>query len=160
MESESFDETNAERIVAKLNNLLANYSLFYQNARGFRWHITGGKSEDLKEKFNELYSNLQKEIDKIADRIIALGHRPDNIFSEYISLSLIPESKKIWEEEEAIANIIESYSTLINLQKKISEKATELGDEETRELMNDFIYGQEIKIEMYFSYLKTNFDSN
>lgn len=154
MESESFDETDAERIVAKLNNLLANYSLFYQNARGFRWHITGGKSRYLREKFNELYSNLQNEIDKIADRIIALGASPDNIFSEYISLSLIPESKKIWEEEEAIANIIESYSTLINLQKKIYEKAAELKDQETKELMNDFIREQEIKIKMYSSYLK------
>jgi DNA-binding ferritin-like protein len=61
-------------------------------------------------------------MDALADRISALGQRPENIFSEYISLSLIPESKKIWEGEEAIANILESYSIIIEIQKRESKK--------------------------------------
>lgn len=147
------DKTNSERIAAKLNRLLANYSLFYQNARGFRWHIRGGKSPELRAKFNELYNNLQEKIDAIAERIISLGQSPENIFSEYISLSLIPESKKIWEEEEAIANILQSYSTIITMQKEIIKKAVELKDEDTVMLLKDFIQRQEEQMQMYSSFL-------
>lgn len=143
-----------EIIAVRLNNLLANYSLFYQNTRGFFWNITGGKSLELHKKFEELYRNLQEKIDGIANRILALGYHPENIFSEYISLSLIPESKKIWEEEEAIANILESYSTILTLQKEIVEKAIQLQDRETAALLNGYISFQEEQMLMYSAYIE------
>lgn len=33
----------AEELANKLNELLANYSIFYQNTRGFHWNIKGEK---------------------------------------------------------------------------------------------------------------------
>lgn len=33
------DEAKSQLLVQKLNALLANYSIFYQNTRGFHWNI-------------------------------------------------------------------------------------------------------------------------
>ncbi len=35
------DENKSEKIAEKLNELLANYSVFYQNTRGFHWNVKG-----------------------------------------------------------------------------------------------------------------------
>ena len=43
------DKESAKRVADKLNLLLANYKVFYMNARGFHWNIRG-------EKFFELHS--------------------------------------------------------------------------------------------------------
>ena len=153
-ENEKYLESTESEIIAdKLNRLLANYSLFYQNARGFRWHIQGGKFDELHDKFEELYSNLQEKIDEVAERILTLGHSPENIYSKYIILSLIPESKKIWDGDEAIANILESYSIIITMQREIIEIATDAKDEDTVALMNDYIQQQEKQVKMYTSFL-------
>ena len=37
------DSTKATQLAEKLNELLANYSLFYQNTRGYHWNIKGEK---------------------------------------------------------------------------------------------------------------------
>jgi len=36
-------QDKAEDLANKLNELLANYSIFYQNTRGFHWNIKGEK---------------------------------------------------------------------------------------------------------------------
>ena len=33
------DEAKSEQLADELNNLLATYMIFYQNARGFHWNI-------------------------------------------------------------------------------------------------------------------------
>jgi starvation-inducible DNA-binding protein len=37
------DSSKAKQLAEKLNELLANYSIFYQNTRGYHWNIIGKK---------------------------------------------------------------------------------------------------------------------
>ena len=46
-------QDKAEELANKLNELLANYSIFYQNTRGFHWNIKGEKFFELHLKFEE-----------------------------------------------------------------------------------------------------------
>ena len=41
------DKTKAKHLAEKLNELLSNYSIFYQNARGYHWNIKGDKFFEL-----------------------------------------------------------------------------------------------------------------
>ena len=34
------DSENAQQVVNLLNELLANYQIYYQNLRGFHWNVT------------------------------------------------------------------------------------------------------------------------
>ena len=50
------DKSKSEELAKKLNVLLANYSIFYQNTRGYHWNIKGHKFFELHLKFEELYN--------------------------------------------------------------------------------------------------------
>ena len=52
------EKNKAEKLASKLNILLAHYSLFYQNTRGYHWNIKGNKFFELHLKFEELYNDL------------------------------------------------------------------------------------------------------
>ena len=60
-------QDKAEDLANKLNKLLANYSIFYQNTRGFHWNIKGEKFFELHLKFEELYNDLLLKIDEVAE---------------------------------------------------------------------------------------------
>ena len=64
------NEKKAAQLTKQLNVLLANYSIFYQNTRGYHWNIKGEKFFELHGKFEELYNDLLLKIDEVAERIL------------------------------------------------------------------------------------------
>jgi starvation-inducible DNA-binding protein len=63
------DPDQSKELAQKLNQLLANYSIFYQNTRGFHWNIKGQNFFELHLKFEELYNDLLLKIDEIAEEM-------------------------------------------------------------------------------------------
>ena len=141
-------------LAEKLNALLANYQVFYMNARGFHWNITGEKFFELHAKFEELYNDLVVKVDEVAERILTLGHTPLHTFSDYTTLASVKEAKNISHGKEAMQQILDSFRTLIALQRDIAEAAAAAGDEGTSALMSDYIRAQEKQVWMYSAYLK------
>jgi starvation-inducible DNA-binding protein len=148
------EATETKSLAEKLNTLLANYQVFYMNARGFHWNITGEKFFELHAKFEELYNDLVVKVDEVAERILTLGHTPLHTFSDYTALSTVKEAKNISNGKEAMQNILEAFRTMIALQREIADAAGEAGDEGTSALMSDYIREQEKSVWMYSSYLK------
>ncbi|MBU2018717.1 MAG: DNA starvation/stationary phase protection protein [Bacteroidetes bacterium] len=147
-------QDKAEDLAKKLNELLANYSIFYQNTRGFHWNIKGEKFFELHLKFEELYNDLFLKIDEVAERVLTLGYTPEHSYSQYAKISTIKESKKISDGLVAVEHILEAYKTVIVLQREILLKATDANDEGTNALMSDYIRFQEKQVWMYTSFLK------
>jgi starvation-inducible DNA-binding protein len=143
----------SKKLAAKLNELLANYSFFYQNTRGYHWNIKGEKFFELHVKFEELYNDLFLKIDEVAERILTLGHNPGHNFSEYKKLSGIPESKQVTNGVKAIQEILEAYQVILPLQRELLELSADAGDEGTNALMSDYIRAQEKQIWMYSAWL-------
>ncbi len=148
------DIKKAKKIANKLNDLLANYSLFYQNIRGFHWNIKGEKFFELHLKFEELYNDLQLKIDEVAEKILTLGHTPEHTYSQYQSVSTIKESKHKSDGVKAVENILDSFKTIISLQRELLSLSEETGDEGTNALMSDYIRAQEKLVWMYSAFLK------
>jgi starvation-inducible DNA-binding protein len=148
------DTNKSKQLAEQLNQLLANYQLFYINARGFHWNITGDKFFELHAKFEELYNDLLLKVDEVAERILTLGYTPLHTFSDYITTSTIKESKNISDGRKAIQTILDSFSNLISLEREILELSSEAGDEGTNALMSDYIREQEKLVWMYSAYLK------
>ncbi len=146
------DSGKAEELAGKLNELLANYSLFYQNTRGYHWNIKGEKFFELHVKFEELYNNLLLKIDEIAERILTLGHSPEHKYSEYIKTSGIRESSQTSNGSNAVEDILNSFSKLIVLQREILKLSEDANDEGTNALMSDYIMEQEKLVWMYSAY--------
>lgn len=147
-------QEKAINLAVKLNELLANYSIFYQNTRGFHWNIKGEKFFELHVKFEELYNDLLLKIDEVAERILTLGYTPEHSYSQYSKTSSIKESKKISDGVIAIEQILEAFKTIIVMQREILVLSDNANDEGTNALMSDYIRFQEKQVWMYSSFLK------
>lgn len=147
------DSKKAAQLAEKLNELLANYSLFYQNTRGYHWNIKGEKFFELHLKFEELYNDLLLKVDKVAERILTLGHSPNHNYSDYKKTSKITESTKVSDGITAVKEILNSFQTVIMLQRELLSLSAEAGDEGTNALMSDYIRLQEKLVWMYSAFL-------
>lgn len=148
------DTAKSKELAAKLNVLLANYSVFYQNTRGYHWNIKGEKFFELHLKFEELYNNLLLKIDEVAERILTLGYTPAHNYSEYVKSSLIAESKQVSDGYKAVGEILEALKTLILKQRELLILSADINDEGTNALMSDYIREQEKLVWMYSAFLK------
>ncbi|MTB50537.1 Dps family protein [Lewinella sp. W8] len=147
------DKAQAKQLADKLNELLANYSIFYQNTRGYHWNIKGEKFFELHVKFEELYNDLILKIDEVAERILTLGHTPNHNYSDYRAMSRIQESVEVNNGLKAVENILESFKTTIILQRELLNLSSEADDEGTNALMSDYIREQEKLVWMYSAFL-------
>ncbi|GAA5220028.1 Dps family protein [Membranihabitans marinus] len=145
----------AKELEKKLNVLLANYSIFYQNTRGFHWNIKGNKFFELHVKFEELYNDLLIKIDELAERILTLGYTPEHNYSSYAKISSIKESGKVSDGYEAVQHILDAFKIVIVLQRELLDLSGEADDEGTNALMSDYIREQEKLVWMYSSFLKS-----
>ena len=78
---------------------------------------------------------LPKKADQIAERILMLGGKPENRFSEYLRVAKVKEVSGVTRGDEAIGHILTTYSYLIGEERKLLELASEAGDEATVALM-------------------------
>lgn len=147
------DKKASQELSEKLNELLANYQIFYMNARGFHWNIKGEKFFELHLKFEELYNDSLIKVDEIAERILTLGYTPLHTYADYSSLSKIKAAKNISNGKEAIQKILEGYEVLLPLERELLEMSGDSNDEGTNALMSDYIREQEKLIWMYSAYL-------
>lgn len=147
------DKKKTQELAEGLNDLLANYSVFYQNTRGYHWNIKGDKFFVLHEKFEELYNDLKLKIDEIAERILTLGHTPEHNYSSYVKTSKIAESKKVADGDKAVEGILEAFKVIISKQRELLDLSGEINDEGTNSLMSDYITEQEKMVWMYAAHL-------
>lgn len=143
----------AEDLSKELNVLLAEYSVFYQNVRGFHWNIKGEKFFELHLKFEELYNSLQLKMDEIAERILTLGYAPCHQYSNYLNTAKIKEVTEVTNGIAGVENILDSFAIIIKLQRDILTLSGEADDEGTNALMSDYIREQEKLVWMYSAFL-------
>ena len=143
----------ASQLSADLNDLLANYAVFYQNVRGFHWNIRGEKFFELHLKFEELYTNLQIKIDEIAERILTLGGTPLHSFPSFLEVSAIKPAENIREGKRCVQLILSSFNTILLHQRELLDLAAKSADEGTASLMSDYIREQEKLVWMYSAYI-------
>ncbi|MCL4164047.1 UNVERIFIED_CONTAM: hypothetical protein GTU68_016319, partial [Idotea baltica] len=94
------DVEKAGQLITSLNDLLANYQLFYQNLRGLHWNIKGKEFFELHLKFEELYNDAVIKVDEIAERILTLEGEPLHVMSDYLKTAEIKEEKGVKDGEK------------------------------------------------------------
>lgn len=148
------EKNKSEKLAQRLNDLLANYQLFYINTRGFHWNITGEKFFELHLKFEELYTNSLEKIDEIAERVLTLGFTPSHTFTAYLKESSIKEAVNISDGKEAVQHIVDGFRILLEIERDILQLSADADDEGTNALMSDYIREQEKMVWMYSAFLK------
>lgn len=154
LNSIGLDVEKSKNLAEKLNKLLADYSVFYQNVRGYHWNIKGDKFFELHDKFQELYEDLFVKIDEVAERIRTLGHAPHHKYSKYLKDADVKESTEVADGVQDVKDTLESLKIIIILQREILDLSADADDEGTNALMSDYIREQEKLVWMYSAYLK------
>ena len=147
------NKEKATELSRKLNDLLANYQLFYQNLRGLHWNIKGKEFFELHVKFEEFYDDAVIKIDEIAERILTLEGEPLHTFSDYLKTAEIKEEKNITNGSQGVEIIITNFKVLIAKEGAILSLAGDAEDEGTVSLMSDYISETEKTLWMLNSYL-------
>lgn len=147
------DTKKTKEIASDLNELLADFQVYYQNLRGIHWNIKGKRFFDLHVKFEELYTDANIKVDQIAERILTLGETPLHTFDDYIKQAKVKVGKNISQDEKAVELIIDSLSELLKIERQILDKTGDAGDEGTNSMMSDFITEQEKTVWMMKAWL-------
>jgi len=147
------ENQKVDNLAKMLNDLLANYQVFYANVRGFHWNVRGEKFFELHMKFEELYTDLIEKIDEIAERILTLGNQPEYRYSNYLAHAEIKEVLQTNDGKKDVENIVSGFGTLIKKQRVILDASAEADDEGTNSLMSDYIREQEKLVWMYSAFL-------
>lgn len=146
------NEKEVSSVVASLQQLLADFQVYYTNLRGFHWNIKGHGFFVLHSKFEELYNDAAEKVDELAERVLMLGGTPANKFSEYLKVAKVKEVDGVSNADEALNNILETYSYLIAEERKLLSLASEVNDEVTVSLMSDYLKEQEKMVWMLVAY--------
>lgn len=141
-------------LVKKLNSLLANYEVYYQNLRNFHWNVSGPNFFELHAKFEELYDIAHLGIDETAERILTLGERPLSSFEEFLKNSRIKEAKEVSDSKAMVETVRDNLNTLLELEREALDIASEQNDEGTVDLMSGYITAKEKTVWMLSAYLK------
>lgn len=146
------DDKKVHNVIPVLQQLLADFQVFYSNLRGFHWGIEGRGFFVLHGKFEDLYNDAVEKADELAERILMLGGKPENRFSEYLKITHLKEITGVSSGDEAIGHILSTFSYLIGEERKVLKLASEANDEGTVALMSDYLKEQEKLVWMLVAY--------
>lgn len=149
----SLDPAATKKTITGLQQLLANYQIYYTNMRGFHWDVQGKQFFTLHIKFEELYKEAALIIDEIAERILALGGIPENRFSEYLKTASIKELSEVTDGEEIVGHLLDAYKIIIKQERDIISQAEKAEDQVTVDMLTEFLTAQEKLTWMLCAYM-------
>lgn len=132
-------QKDVRETVEKLNHLLANYHVYYQNLRNFHWNVNGHLFFELHEQFEGLYDDAKLKIDEIAERILTLRHHPMSRLSEYLAEASVKEYPIFKEPSEMVDATLECHRILIKDMRQVIENADDVADEGTIDMIGGFL---------------------
>lgn len=132
----SVDQSNKVDIEKKLsetllNNILANESVLLFQTLNYHWNLVGVEFHDYHLLFDEQYKQLFDNIDKIAERVRAIGGFALGSMQQMIGFASLKEDQTIPKPKKMIKKLLNQYEMLIEQISlaimKIEEKNNDVG---------------------------------
>ena len=146
------EDKDLDILVPKLQNLLANYYIYYQNLRTMHWLVQGKNFFELHAKFEEYYTDALLKIDEVAERMLTIGVKPITKYSKYLSESDIKEVEDGLSGTEYMEKLQVDIRIILDLERKILDSVLE--DEGTSAMISDYIRFHEKQYWMVSAYLQ------
>lgn len=133
------DKNKLEPVAKELNQLLAEYHIYYQKLRNFHWNVVGRNFFDLHDKFEEMYTDARTKIDEIAERILTLRYHPVSNLSDYLKLATVKESQSLLSDLEMVYKLLDDHEILTSQMRNVISKSEDANDEGTIDLIGAYI---------------------
>ena len=128
-------ESQREEIAGRLSALLADSYSLYLKTHNYHWNVTGPLFNTLHTMFEEQYTELAVAVDDIAERIRALGIKAPGSYSEFTSLTSIPEANGSETAEDMIRALVDGQETVARTAREAFPAADAAADEPTADLL-------------------------
>ncbi len=123
-----------------MKKVLADQFVLYVKARNYHWNVTGTQFYSLHTAFENIYNELADDIDKVAERIRALGLKAPGTMKEFWDLSSIEEEPGHYPDALVMVHeIINDFETIIeNLNSSANKMQSSLNDEASAGMIYGF----------------------
>jgi starvation-inducible DNA-binding protein len=132
-------EKNLHESIFLLSTLLSDEMVLYVKTRKFHWNVSGESFMELHQLFQKQYTELEKTVDLVAERINQLGGKTVGTMKEFAKLTRLDESPdKYPSQKEMIKALLDDHeSVIVELRKDI-----ETSDERNKDVgTTDFLIG-------------------
>jgi len=138
----------SEAIQEKLNVLLSDYQIHYQNLRAFHWLVKGPLFYQMHARFEEFYNDAAATVDELAERILMIGGKPLHSFEDYLKHAELKAHKNLSKASDILPVVVSENEHLLASAREILSLASESNDEGTVALASELISGLEKKLWM------------
>jgi starvation-inducible DNA-binding protein len=132
-------ESSKTKVLALLDQSLADLSVLSQKTRNFHWNVQGPRFNELHKFFEGQYAALEGEIDETAERSRALGGRALGSMREMLSHASLKESAsgRSPSEDAMLAELLRDHEALIRSLRSAADACGAAADKGTE----DFLIG-------------------
>jgi len=133
----------------KMNAILSNYAIMYQNLTGLHWLMKGPHFFGMHAKYEELYDSYDEYIDQVAERILMLDEIPIHTYTAYLKEASIKELEDVSKCSEGVEIVFKDIESLITEAESIVKDAEKAGDIGTADLFIKIV-GEQQKVRWMF----------
>lgn len=127
-------------ITEDLNLFLSNLNVFYRKLQNYHWNIVGKDFFVVHTKLEELYNEINNQIDEVAEHILSIGQSPLGTMKDYLDTAQINETNNEKKNSEHIfETLLKDYNILIENVKKIKEDSENQHRFSTIVLMDEYL---------------------
>lgn len=136
-----------EKVVERLNRILADEYVLYTKTRNYHWNVTGARFYALHKLFEEQYEEIDEFIDDVAERARTLGGVALGSLAEMTQIARLDETpvgEGVPDADTMVETLVADHDALVNAMREDAHHVLEDNDDEgTNALISDLIRSHE-----------------
>lgn len=133
-------EQDRNKVAGILYKILADSYILYTKTRNYHWNVVGPHFAEYHKVFEAQYNELDDSIDKIAERIRALGVKISATTSEFAKSSQIQEHPaKYPDAKSMISDLVSDHETIARSLRDGIELAGKHNDVGTEDFLTGLL---------------------
>ena len=125
-----------QAVANALLGILGDSLVLLYKPQGYQWNVVGPLFQPVHELTERQYEALFAAVDKLAERIRALGHIAPFSMADMISHAQLSEEDTARNAQGMIEQLVSDNETLVRRLRETASIAAENGDGATEDMMN------------------------
>ena len=132
-------DSERAQIAEGLSVLLADSYTLYLRTHNFHWNVTGPMFNTLHLMFMGQYTEQWTALDKIAERIRALGYPAPGTYKEFVKLASIKEVDGVPKALEMVSHLVAAQEATARTARSLFSVVNDANDQPTADLLTQRI---------------------
>jgi starvation-inducible DNA-binding protein len=133
----SKSSTDSQEHVEKLREFVADTFAIYMKTYGLHWNFQGPLFYSVHKLAESQYRELYEAVDRLAERVRALGRKAPLSLEEMLEFSDVKEFREVSTDETAIGELAASHRQLSEAAQKLSDLCEDQGDGFTADMVKE-----------------------